>query len=129
MTGEADNRFLLHESCFPVCFLVRVCLGVEFRFDGNIAAPAVGTLGSLGCSRLCVLVVSLECVGCLVILGAVSRVVIVTAPWGFLLLFLGCQSPVLARWSFLVWFPELSLSRLLRGCFGYLWGVSPLACQ
>jgi hypothetical protein len=28
-----------------------------------------------------------------------------------------------------VWFPELSLSRLLRGCFGYLWGVSPLACQ
>ena len=43
-------------------------------------APAVGTLGSLGYSRLCVLVVSLECVGCMVILGAVSRVVIVTTP-------------------------------------------------
>jgi hypothetical protein len=26
----ADNRFLLHESCFPVCFLVRVCLGESF---------------------------------------------------------------------------------------------------
>ena len=62
-----------------MCFLVRVCLGEEFWFDGNIAAPAVGPLGSLGCSRLCVLLVSLECVGCLVILGAVSFV-IVTAP-------------------------------------------------
>ena len=73
----------------PVCFLVRVCLGEESFlmlapeeswFDANIAAPAVGTPGSVGYFRLCVLVVSLECVGCLVILGAVSRVVIVTDP-------------------------------------------------
>jgi len=47
----------------PVCFLVRVCLGEEFWFDGNIAAPAGGPLGSLGCYRLPVLVVFLECVG------------------------------------------------------------------
>jgi hypothetical protein len=26
----ADKRFLLRESCFPVCFLVRVCLGESF---------------------------------------------------------------------------------------------------
>jgi hypothetical protein len=64
-----------------VCFLVHVGRGEVFWFDGDIAAPAVGTLGSLGYSRLSVLVVvvSLECVGLSVILGAVSRVVIVTA--------------------------------------------------
>jgi hypothetical protein len=56
-----------------VCFLEHVCRGEELRFDSNIAAPARHTLGSLGYSRLSVLVlvVFLECVGLLVILGVV----------------------------------------------------------
>ncbi len=64
----------------PVCFLVRVCLSEEFWFDGNIAAPAGGTLGPLCWYRLPVLGVFLECVGYLVIIGVVARVVVVTAP-------------------------------------------------
>jgi hypothetical protein len=52
----------------------------EFRFDVNIAAHAVGTLGSLGRSRRSVLVVCPEYLDELGVLGAVSRVAIATAP-------------------------------------------------
>ncbi len=64
-----------------MCFLEHVCRGEKLRFDSNIAAPARHTLCSLGYSRLSVsvLVVFLEFVGLLVILGVVSRDVIVTA--------------------------------------------------
>jgi hypothetical protein len=48
---------------------VRVCLGEEFWFDSNIAAPAGGTLGSLCWYGLPVLGAFLECVNYLVILG------------------------------------------------------------
>ena len=67
-----------------MCFLVRVCLSEEFWFDGNIAAPAGGTLGSLCWYRLPVLGVFLECVGYLVIIGVVARVVVVPPPKGTL---------------------------------------------
>jgi hypothetical protein len=73
-------RMSVASSVFPGAWV----RGGEFRFDVNIAARAVGTLGSLGRSRRSDLVVCPEYLDWLGVLGAVSRVAIATAPSGLL---------------------------------------------
>ena len=76
----ADHRLLSHESCFQC---VSWFMSAAVRSYGLTVTLRLGYShpGSLGYSMLSVLVLVVfpECVGLLVILGVVSRVVIVTA--------------------------------------------------